>query len=84
MRSDPRSFHCWWQLPAPWRADTFVAAAARHGIGVVPAAAFTTDAHHAPNAVRLGLVTPHPEVLAKALTTLAALARSTHDDLVTD
>ncbi|MER5913698.1 PLP-dependent aminotransferase family protein [Streptomyces sp. NPDC001982] len=84
VRSDPRSFHCWWQLPAPWRADTFVAAAARHGIGVVPAAAFTTDAHHAPNAVRLGLATPHPEVLAKALTTLAALARSTPDDLVTD
>ncbi|WP_189315494.1 aminotransferase-like domain-containing protein [Streptomyces brasiliensis] len=84
VRGDPRSFHCWWQLPRPWRADTFVAAAARHGIAVVPAAAFTTDAHHAPNAVRLGLATPRPDVLAQALTTLADLAHTAPDDLVTD
>ncbi|WP_343953338.1 PLP-dependent aminotransferase family protein, partial [Nonomuraea longicatena] len=39
VRTDPRSFYCWWELPAPWRADTFVAAAARYGIAVTPAAA---------------------------------------------
>ncbi len=58
VRSHPRSYHCWWQLPRPWRADTFVAAAARHGIGVVPAAAFTVGGSQAPNAVRLGLASP--------------------------
>ncbi|MGW3202645.1 aminotransferase-like domain-containing protein [Streptomyces sp. NPDC001135] len=84
VRSDPRSFHCWWRLPRPWRADTFVAAAARHGIGVVPAAAFTVGDHHAPNAVRLGLATARPDVLTQALGTLAGLARSAPEDLVTD
>ncbi|AOR33548.1 GntR family transcriptional regulator [Streptomyces fodineus] len=84
VRSDPRSYHCWWQLPHPWRADTFVAAAARHGIGVVPAAAFTIGSGHAPAAVRLGLATARADVLAQALGTLAGLARSAPEDLVTD
>jgi DNA-binding transcriptional MocR family regulator len=84
VRSDPRSYHCWWQLPRPWRADTFVAAAARHGIGVVPAAAFTVGGNHAPNAIRLGLASPQADVLSQALSTLADLARSAPDDLVTD
>ncbi|UXY32680.1 PLP-dependent aminotransferase family protein [Streptomyces sp. HUAS TT20] len=84
VQSDPRSYHCWWRLPHPWRADTFVAAAARHGIGVVPAAAFTVGDNHAPNAVRLGLATPRPDALSQALATLAELARSAPEDLVTD
>ncbi|MFE0509390.1 PLP-dependent aminotransferase family protein [Streptomyces sp. NPDC058964] len=84
VRSDPRSYHCWWQLPRPWRADTFVAAAARHGIGVVPAAAFTAGDNHAPNAIRLGLASPGRDALSRALTTLAELARSAPEDLVTD
>ncbi|MFF9481259.1 PLP-dependent aminotransferase family protein [Streptomyces sp. NPDC014733] len=84
IRSDPRSYHCWWRLPRPWRAETFVAAAARHGIGVVPAAAFTTGRGHAPNALRLGLASPRPDVLAQALTTLAALARTSPEGLVSD
>ncbi|MER7399939.1 PLP-dependent aminotransferase family protein [Streptomyces sp. NPDC000151] len=83
VRSDPRSYHCWWELPRPWRADTFVAAAARHGIGVAPAAAFAVGGNHSPNAVRLGLASPRPEVLSQALATLADLARSAPDDLVT-
>lgn len=80
VRSDSRSYHCWWQLPRTWRADTFVAAAARHGIGVAPAAAFTVGRNHAPNAIRLGLASPRPDVLSQALATLADLARSTPDD----
>nr|WP_261994067.1 PLP-dependent aminotransferase family protein [Streptomyces sp. t39] len=83
VRSHPRSYHCWWRLPRPWRADPFVAAAARHGVGVVPAAAFSAGGH-APNAIRVGLASPRPDVLSQALTTLAALARSAPDDLVTD
>uniref|UniRef100_UPI001C5F33E0 aminotransferase-like domain-containing protein n=1 Tax=Pseudonocardia nigra TaxID=1921578 RepID=UPI001C5F33E0 len=34
VHSDPAAYHCWWELPPPWRADMFVAAAARRGIAV--------------------------------------------------
>ncbi|NRQ38779.1 PLP-dependent aminotransferase family protein [Nonomuraea sp. NN258] len=84
VRADPHSFSCWWELPPPWRADTFVAAAARHGIAVTPAAAFAVGRHRAPNAVRLGLASPSAETLARALATLAALARATPDDLLVE
>jgi DNA-binding transcriptional MocR family regulator len=62
----------------------FVGAAARHGIGVVPAAAFTTGNNHAPNAIRLGLASPQPDILSRALRTLVELARSAPEELVTD
>ncbi|GGO72076.1 GntR family transcriptional regulator [Nonomuraea cavernae] len=84
IRSDPRSYYCWWELPSPWRADTFVAAAARHDIAVTPAAAFAVGRNSAPNAIRLALASPSPEVLSWALATLADLARSTPDDLVAE
>ncbi|MFG1810762.1 PLP-dependent aminotransferase family protein [Streptomyces sp. NPDC049040] len=80
-RSGPGSYFCWWELPAPWRADTFVAAAARHGIAVTPAASFVVGPHRTPAAVRLGLASPPPPVLRRALTTLAALARTGPDDV---
>jgi DNA-binding transcriptional MocR family regulator len=83
VRSDPRSYYCWWELPRPWRADTFVAAAARQGIAVTPAAAFTVGRHRAPNAIRLGLASPPAETLSHALATLAELARSAPDDVIT-
>ncbi|MGI5271178.1 PLP-dependent aminotransferase family protein [Nonomuraea sp. CA-218870] len=84
LDSDPHSFSCWWELPPPWRADTFVAAAARHGIAVTPAAAFAVGRRRAPNAVRLGLASPPADVLARALATLADLARSTPDDQIAE
>ncbi|MDL4821074.1 aminotransferase-like domain-containing protein [Actinomadura opuntiae] len=31
VEADPHAYHCWWRLPEPWRAETFVAAAARRG-----------------------------------------------------
>ncbi|GAA1232292.1 PLP-dependent aminotransferase family protein [Prauserella halophila] len=80
VRADPRSYHCWWELPEPWRADTFVAAAARHGIAVSPAASFTIDEGHAPSAVRLALAAPPESVLTDALDALARLARGGPDD----
>ena len=76
VRADERSDHLWWELPAPWRADTFLAAASRHGIALAPAAAFTTSPAHAPHAVRIALATPSHQVLDAALGTLAELARS--------
>jgi DNA-binding transcriptional MocR family regulator len=74
VHADPAAYHCWWELPAPWRAETFVAAAARRGIAITPAAAFTVGTSHAPNAVRLALGTPSLASLEGALTVLAELA----------
>lgn len=84
VRADPRAYHCWWELPEPWRAETFVAAAARRGIAVTPAAAFAVGAAHSPNAVRLALSAPPPETLAAAVDVLAAIARSTPEDSEVD
>ncbi|MFI1828262.1 PLP-dependent aminotransferase family protein [Streptomyces sp. NPDC020412] len=84
VRTDPRSYHCWWELPDGWQSDAFVAAAARHGIGVLPSSAFTVGRHRSVDAVRLGYCSPTPDVLSQALATLADLARSTPDDFLAD
>ncbi|MEU7720209.1 PLP-dependent aminotransferase family protein [Streptomyces tibetensis] len=74
VRSDPASCFAWWELPAPWRADTFTAAAAAHGIAVTPGPAFAVASGHTPDAVRLGLASaPEPD-LRRALRTLAHVA----------
>ncbi|GHI06284.1 GntR family transcriptional regulator [Streptomyces cellostaticus] len=79
VRSDPAAYFAWWQLPAPWRADTFTAVARAHGIAVTPGTAFSVDPSRTPNAVRLGLASaPEPE-LAGALRILAGLARGRAD-----
>lgn len=84
VHADPGAFHCWWELPDPWRAETFVAGAARLGIAVTPAAAFAVGQGRAPNAVRLALSAPPPEVLATTLDTLAKLARTRPEDTTVD
>jgi DNA-binding transcriptional MocR family regulator len=71
-----RGYHCWWTLPDPWRAETFVAAAGRRGIAITPAAAFAVVPGHAPNAVRIALSAPPIDTLEIALQTLAQIARS--------
>lgn len=80
VRADPHAYHCWWELPEPWRADTFVAAAARRGIAVTPSGAFAVGPAHAPNAVRLALGSPPLDVLAEALAVLAGLAQGAPED----
>lgn len=67
------AYHCWLPLPAPWRADTFVAAAARHNIAVTPASAFAVAPGHVPDAVRVALSAPPVETLSVALERLAAI-----------
>jgi DNA-binding transcriptional MocR family regulator len=84
VAADPRGYHCWWRLPEPWRAETFVAAAARRGIAVTPAAAFTVGAGHAPDAVRLALASPPLDTLAAALGALAAIARMAPEDTLAE
>jgi DNA-binding transcriptional MocR family regulator len=81
VRADPGAYHCWWELPEPWRAETFVAAAARRGIAVTPAAAFAVGAGRAPNAVRLAVSSPPPGLLASTLDVLAGLARVRPEDV---
>lgn len=83
LKSDPKAYHLWLELPEPWRADTFCTAAARLGIAVTPASAFTVHQGHAPNAVRIALASPPLEGLRAALDTLARLAR-TGDDHVAE
>ncbi|MFP3969568.1 PLP-dependent aminotransferase family protein, partial [Actinomadura fulvescens] len=84
LRSDPCSYFCWWDLPGSWRAETFVAAAARRGIAVTPAAAFVVGGGGAPGAVRFGLASPSPEKLERALGVLATLARGAPEDAAVD
>jgi DNA-binding transcriptional MocR family regulator len=84
VHADPGAFHCWWELPDSWRAEMFVAAAARLGIGVTPAAAFAVGQSRAPNAVRLALSAPPPDVLAATLDTLAKLAGTRPEDTSPD
>ncbi|MEU6256650.1 PLP-dependent aminotransferase family protein [Streptomyces sp. NPDC047043] len=74
VRSDPRAYFAWWELPAPWRADTFTAAAAAHGIAVTPGPAFAVDPSRTPDAVRLGLASAPVPDLERALRTLAGIA----------
>ncbi|GKQ35758.1 PLP-dependent aminotransferase family protein [Streptomyces sp. A012304] len=75
VRTDPHAYFAWWELPAPWRADTFTAAAAARGIAVTPGTAFTLAPHRTPNAVRLGLASAGEEELGWALRVLAGVAR---------
>ncbi|MQS15096.1 PLP-dependent aminotransferase family protein [Streptomyces kaniharaensis] len=82
VRSDPCSYYVWWELPAAWRAETFVAAAARESIAITPAAAFAVDPRVSPSAVRVGLASPPLPDLTRALETLARIARSSPEELL--
>jgi DNA-binding transcriptional MocR family regulator len=81
VRGDPRAYHLWLELPDSWRADAYVAAAARARIAITPASAFAVGGGHAPNAVRIALASPPLDVLAQALRTLRHLAESGSDEL---
>jgi len=84
LRGDPRSYHLWLELPDGWRADTFVAAAWRRGVAVMPAASFAAGPGHAPNAVRLALASPPMARLAAAAEILAGLARGHPDETIVE
>ncbi|WP_053803726.1 aminotransferase-like domain-containing protein [Streptomyces rimosus] len=90
VHADPAAYFAWWELPAPWRAETFLAAAARRGIAVTPGAAFAVGpegahgAAPAPSAVRVALAAPAADELTHALTALAAIARGAPEDCVPD
>lgn len=73
VRANRKAYHCWLPLPDPWRADTFVAAAARRNIAITPASAFAVAPGHVPNAVRLALSAPPMDALSDALESLASI-----------
>ncbi|WP_341992786.1 PLP-dependent aminotransferase family protein [Azorhizobium sp. AG788] len=76
LKTDPRSYHAWLELPDPWRAEAFAAAAARRGIAITPSSAFSVTPGYAPNAVRLALSPPPLATLRAALLTLRRLMES--------
>lgn len=71
---DPRAYHLMLMLPGHWRAEEFVAAAARLGISTVGARAFAAAGGQAPNGVRLALASAPLERLKTALSSLRDLA----------
>jgi DNA-binding transcriptional MocR family regulator len=80
VRTSGKSYHLWLTLPAHWRSQALVAAAARHDIGLTPSTTFAVTSGHAPNAVRLALAGPSKDQLDAGLRTLAAILNGREDD----
>jgi DNA-binding transcriptional MocR family regulator len=73
IQASEKCYHLWLTLPAHWRSQTFVAAAARRDIALTPSTTFAVTPGHAPNAVRLALAAPTMDQLDTGLRTLAAM-----------
>jgi DNA-binding transcriptional MocR family regulator len=80
VTGDPGAYHSWWRLPRSWHAETFVSAAARHGVSISPASAFAVPPGPVPNAVRLSNSSPDLPTLEHALRVLARLAGRAPED----
>jgi len=80
IQANRNSYHLWLTLPAHWRSQTFVAAAARRDIALTPSTTFAVTPGHAPNAVRLALAAPAMDQLDNGLRTLAAMLNARGDD----
>ncbi|PVE22646.1 GntR family transcriptional regulator [Microvirga sp. KLBC 81] len=82
IQRNDKSYHLWLTLPAHWRSQTFVAAAARRDIALTPSTTFAVTSGHAPDAVRLALAAPTMDQLDTGLRTLAAMLNAREDDYV--
>jgi DNA-binding transcriptional MocR family regulator len=80
IQTNEKSYHLWLTLPAHWRSQTFVAAAARRDIALTPSTTFAVTPGHAPNAVRLALAAPSMDQLDTGLRTMAMMLNATEDD----
>jgi len=80
IQANQKSYHLWLTLPAHWRSQTFVAAAARRDIALTPSTTFAVTPGHAPNAVRLALADPTLDQLDTGLRTLAGMLTASEDD----
>jgi DNA-binding transcriptional MocR family regulator len=75
-----KCYHLWLTLPAHWRSQTFVTAAAKRDIALTPSTTFAVTPGHAPNAVRLALAAPTMDQLDTGLRTLAAMLNAREED----
>jgi DNA-binding transcriptional MocR family regulator len=80
IQTNEKCYHLWLTLPAHWRSQSFVAAAARRDIALTPSTAFAVTPGHAPNAVRLALAAPTMDQLDTGLRTLVALLNANESD----
>src|SRR5262249_36074553 len=80
VQTNGKCYHLWLTLPAHWRSQSFVAAAARRDIALTPSTTFAVTPGHAPNAVRLALAAPTMDQLDSGLGTLAAMLNAREDD----
>jgi DNA-binding transcriptional MocR family regulator len=79
IQTNEKCYHLWLTLPAHWRSQAFVAAAARRDIALTPSTTFSVAPGHAPNAVRLALAAPTMDQLDTGLRTLAAMLSAEED-----
>ncbi|MEM5425498.1 PLP-dependent aminotransferase family protein [Paraburkholderia ferrariae] len=79
IQTNGRCFHLWLTLPAHWRSQALVAAAARRDIALTPSTTFAVSSGHAPNAVRLALAAPTMDQLDSGLSALAGILNA-HED----
>jgi DNA-binding transcriptional MocR family regulator len=79
IQANQNCYHLWLTLPAHWRSQSFVAAAARRDIALTPSTTFAVTPGHAPNGVRLALATPTMDQLDTGLRTLAAMLDAGED-----
>jgi DNA-binding transcriptional MocR family regulator len=80
IQTNENCYHLWLTLPAHWRSQTFVAAAARREIALTPSTTFAVTPGHAPNAVRLALAAPTMDQLDTGLRSLAAMLNTSEQD----
>jgi DNA-binding transcriptional MocR family regulator len=80
IQTNENCYHLWLTLPAHWRSQTFVTAAARRDIALTPSTTFAVTPGHAPNAVRLALAAPTMDQLDTGLRTLAAMLNARGED----
>ena len=80
VQANEKCYHLWLTLPAHWRSQAFVAAAARRDIALTPSTTFAVTPGHAPNAVRLALAAPTMDQLDSGLRTLAGMLNAKEDD----
>lgn len=80
VQANAKCYHLWLTLPAQWRSQSFVAAAAKRDIALTPSTTFAVAPGHAPNAVRLALADPTMDQLDAGLRILAALLTAGEED----
>jgi len=80
IQTSGKSYHLWLTLPAHWRSQAFVTAAAKRDIALTPSTTFAVTPGHAPNAVRLALAAPAMDQLDAGLRMLAAMLNASEHD----